>query len=301
MEGDMIALLRYWEPGQGERIGVRIGGTVHDVTASEPSLVGWLRSSVGRVNDAIAELEAVALRASTTHPYHALLNPPDERVPHLLPPADAQEVWAAGVTYERSRAARQEEAADGGDVYARVYAAERPELFFKAPAQRVVGPYAPVGIRRDSAWNVPEPELTLVVNPALEVVGVTVGNDMSSRDIEGANPLYLPQAKVYTASCALGPGWVLGALSDWPQTTIRISVDREGEIVVDDQVPTARIHRTVGELVEHLGRCIAFPDGALLMTGTGIVPSSDFSLHAGDIIRITIDGIGELINPVKVV
>lgn len=297
----MIALLRYWEPGQGERIGARVGETVHNVTASVPSLAGWLRASVGRVNDAIAQLEVVALRSAESHPFHSLLNVPDERVLHLLPPVDVQEVWAAGVTYERSRAARQEEAADGGDVYARVYAAERPELFFKAPGQRVVGPYAEVGIRRDSAWNVPEPELTLVLNPALEVVGVTVGNDMSSRDIEGANPLYLPQAKVYTASCAVGPGWVLGALGDWPPTTIRILVDREGEIVVDDQVATARIHRTISELVEHLGRCIAFPDGALLMTGTGIVPSYDFSLRPGDIIRITIDGIGELINPVKVI
>jgi 2-dehydro-3-deoxy-D-arabinonate dehydratase len=297
----MITLLRYWEPGQGARIGVRIGETVHDVTTSVPSLESWLRSSAGRVTDAIAQLEAAALRSSVGRPFDTLLNAPDEGVPHLLPPVDEQEVWAAGVTYERSRAARQEEAADGGDVYARVYAAERPELFFKAAGWRVVGPYAPVGIRRDSAWNVPEPELTLVVNPALEVVGVTVGNDMSSRDIEGANPLYLPQAKVYTASCALGPGWVLGALTDWPQTTIRISVDREGEIVVNDEVATARIHRTMDELVEHLGRCISFPDGALLMTGTGIVPPTDFSLRPGDVIRITIDGIGELINPVKVI
>jgi 2-dehydro-3-deoxy-D-arabinonate dehydratase len=297
----MIMLLRYWEPGPGECIGVRFGDTVHDVTADVPSLASWLRASAGRVDEAIAELEAAALRSGATQGYATLLNPPDPSMPHLLPPVDAQEVWAAGVTYERSRAARQEEAADGGDVYARVYAAERPELFFKAPAQRVVGPFADVGIRSDSAWNVPEPELTLVVNPALEVVGVTVGNDMSSRDIEGANPLYLPQAKVYTASCAVGPGWVLGLRETWPDTTIRIRVERGGAIVVDDEVATARIHRTLRELVGHLGRCLTLPDGALLMTGTGIVPSSDFSLRAGDVIRITIDGIGELLNPVKVI
>jgi 2-dehydro-3-deoxy-D-arabinonate dehydratase len=212
-----------------------------------------------------------------------------------------QDVWAAGVTYERSRQARQEEAVDGGDIYARVYAAERPELFFKARAGWVIGHLGEVGIRADAEWNVPEPELTLVINPALEVVGLTVGNDMSSRDIEGANPLYLPQAKIYTASCALGPQIALGRHESWPEITIRVTVERDGETIFEDSVSTARIHRRLDELVTYLGRSLSYPDGVLLMTGTGIVPSNDFTLRAGDRITVTIDDIGQLTNTVKVV
>jgi 2-dehydro-3-deoxy-D-arabinonate dehydratase len=301
MEQAMIALLRYHDPEHGPRIGVRLGDTVHDVTADVPSLGHWLRASAGRLSDALAELEAATLNSARTLAFATLDNAPDDRAPHFLPAVDEQDVWAAGVTYARSRDARQEEAVDGGDVYARVYAAERPELFFKAQGRAVVGPNDAVGIRADSAWNVPEPELTLVINPALQVVGMTVGNDMSSRDIEGANPLYLPQAKVYTASCALGPQWVLGAVEGWPQTTIRIAIERAGQLVVQDEVATSRIHRRVDELVEFLGRSLTFPDGVLLMTGTGIVPSADFSLQAGDTVRITIDGIGTLSNSVRVV
>jgi 2-dehydro-3-deoxy-D-arabinonate dehydratase len=164
-----------------------------------------------------------------------------------------------------------------------------------------VGHFDQVGIRVDSAWNVPEPELTLVINPALEIVGYTAGNDMSSRDIEGANPLYLPQAKVYTASCALGPQIVLGKLSAWPKVNIQIEVERSGQSVVQGTVSTDRIHRRADELVNWLGRSISFPDGVLLMTGTGIVPGSDFTLNAGDIVHVTIDGVGTLTNTVKVV
>jgi 2-dehydro-3-deoxy-D-arabinonate dehydratase len=219
----------------------------------------------------------------------------------LLAPIDQQEVWAAGVTYKRSQSARMEESETAADCYDRVYRSPRPELFFKASPHRVAGPGEPLRIRYDSLWNVPEPELALVLNSRLELVGFTIGNDMSSRDIEGENPLYLPQAKVYTASCALGPQWVLGAVEAWPQTTIRIAIERAGQTVVQDQVETSRIHRQVGELVDYLGRSLTFPDGVLLMTGTGIVPSADFSLQAGDLVRITIDGIGTLTNSVKVV
>ncbi len=239
MEQTMIALLRYHDPQRGVRVGVRMGDTVHDVTEAVPTLGHWLRASAGRLNDALADLEMAALQGAVTLPFAALDNPPDERAHHFLAAVDDQDVWAAGVTYARSRDARQEEAVDGGDVYARVYAAERPELFFKAQGRWVVGPHDAVGIRADSAWNVPEPELALVINPALEVVGMTVGNDMSSRDIEGANPLYLPQAKIYTASCALGPQWVLGAVESWPETTIRIAIERAGETVVQDEAPPA--------------------------------------------------------------
>jgi 2-dehydro-3-deoxy-D-arabinonate dehydratase len=216
-----------------------------------------------------------------------------------LAPVDDQEIWAAGVTYEKSRDARQEEAQDGGDVYARVYDAERPELFFKGHGSRAIGMYGQVGIRSDSHWNVPEPELALVLNPALEVVGLTVGNDMSSRDIEGANPLYLPQAKVYNASCALGPGIVLGAHQVWPITSIHLEIERQNAILFSSKVETSRIHRTMQILLAHLGRCNDFPDGAVLLTGTGIIPPSEFTLIVGDVTRIHIEGIGTLVNTVK--
>ncbi|MBI5667410.1 MAG: fumarylacetoacetate hydrolase family protein [Chloroflexi bacterium] len=296
----MIALLRFADPVLGERVGVRLDDTVYDVTERVPSVGAWLKSSAGRVEAAIDELRAVAQSSERRYPFEQVQNASGSGQ-YLLPPVDGQDVWAAGVTYERSRAARQEEAQDGGDIYARVYAAERPELFFKARGAWVVGHHGEVGIRHDSVWNVPEPELTLVINPALEVVGLTAGNDMSSRDIEGANPLYLPQAKVYTASCALGPQIVLGRVETWPDTMIRVQIARGGQVVIFDEVHTSRIHRRLDELVSYLGRCLSFPDGVLLMTGTGIVPSSDFTLQAGDVINVTIDGIGSLSNTVKVI
>jgi 2-dehydro-3-deoxy-D-arabinonate dehydratase len=297
----MITLLRYFDPGLGVRVGVRLDDTVYDVQEQFPTIAAWLKGSVGRVDAAIADLQAAAGNAANQRPFVSLLNPPSPDQAHLLPPVDEQDIWAAGVTYARSREARQEEAIDGGDVYARVYAAERPELFFKARGSWAVGHLGEVGIRADSGWNVPEPELTLVINPALEIVGYTAGNDMSSRDIEGANPLYLPQAKVYTASCALGTQIVLDKLTAWPTVIIQIEVARGGQVVVQDSVSTDRIHRRADELVSWLGRSLTFPDGVLLMTGTGIVPSSDFTLNAGDIIRVTIDGVGTLTNTVKIV
>jgi 2-dehydro-3-deoxy-D-arabinonate dehydratase len=297
----MIALVRYFDTVLCERVGVRIDDTVHDVHDHYPTLTSWLTSSVGRVEDAIADLRRAAQSSPQKFAYESLLNPPSLEQRHLLSPIDEQDVWAAGVTYERSRAARQEEAVDGGDIYARVYAAERPELFFKARAAWTVGPLGDIGIRGDSAWNVPEPELTLVVNPVLEIVGYTAGNDVSSRDIEGANPLYLPQAKVYTASCALGPQIVLGKLDAWPQVTIHIEIERAGRVVVEDSVATERIHRRADELVAWLGRSLTFPEGVFLLTGTGIVPRSDFTLQAGDVVIVKIDGVGTLTNTVKVV
>jgi 2-dehydro-3-deoxy-D-arabinonate dehydratase len=288
-------LVRFSHPHDGTRIGLVQDGTVHDITAEVESVAAWLRNSAGRVPQAIDTLISAAQRARQAYAT-------GEIGPlQWLPPVDTQEVWAAGVTYERSRAARQEEAIDGGDIYARVYAAERPELFYKAHGPQVVGPWGEVGIRSDSAWNVPEPELGLVINPALEVVGFTIGNDMSSRDIEGENPLYLPQAKVYTASCALGPGIVLQPLSDWPPATISLSIERDSQTAFSGTVHTDRIKRSLGELVSYLGRSNTFPDGVILLTGTGVVPPTDFTLAPGDVIHITIEGIGELVNTVKVV
>jgi 2-dehydro-3-deoxy-D-arabinonate dehydratase len=208
--------------------------------------------------------------------------------PFLPPVADRHEVWAAGVTYLRSRDARQSEAADGGDVYDRVYHAERPELFFKAIGWRVVGHGQPIRIRRDAHWNVPEPELTLVLNAGGEIVGCCAGNDVSSRDIEGANPLYLPQAKVYTGSCALGPGILLAGAAELANTAISVDVVRGGQSVFSGQIETAQMKRSLDELAAFLFRELEFPSGVFLMTGTGIVPPIDFSLEAGDVVRIAV-------------
>jgi 2-dehydro-3-deoxy-D-arabinonate dehydratase len=217
----------------------------------------------------------------------------------ILAPVGNQEVWAAGVTYFRSRTARMEESKDagGGDFYDRVYAAERPELFFKATARRVVGPGQPVRIRSDAKWSVPEPELTLLVSPAGTIVGYTIGNDMSSRDIEGENPLYLPQAKVYDGSCALGP-CVLLSPEPSRSTAIRLEIVRSGESAFTGNTTLAELKREPKELVTYLFRDSSFPQGAFLMTGTGIVPGDEFTLQRGDVIRIAIDGIGVLENHV---
>jgi 2-dehydro-3-deoxy-D-arabinonate dehydratase len=219
----------------------------------------------------------------------------------LLAPIDAQEVWAAGVTYYRSRTARmaESEVAGGGSFYDRVYSAARPELFFKALAHRVAGPGEKVRIRRDSKWNVPEPELALVISPAGKITGYTIGNDMSSRDIEGENPLYLPQAKVYDRSCALGPAILV---SDEPlpsSTGIGLEIRRQGAAVFSDSITLAAMKRRPEELVEYLYRETSFPNGCILLTGTGIVPPDGFTLQSGDEIAISIEGIGTLNNAVE--
>lgn len=217
----------------------------------------------------------------------------------ILAPVDAQEVWAAGVTYRRSRDARMEESSQK-DVYDLVYDAERPEIFLKATPERVVDPGEPVAIRSDSTWDVPEPELALVLNRHGEIVGFTVGNDMSSRSIEGENPLYLPQAKIYDGSAALGPVVVLASeIGDALGLRIQLVIERDGAEAFRGETSTAEIHRSLDELADYLFRGSAHPDGAFLMTGTGIVPPDDFTLQDGDIVHITIEGIGMLTNPVR--
>ncbi len=218
----------------------------------------------------------------------------------ILAPIGSQEVWAAGVTYFRSRDARMEESksAGGGDFYDRVYSADRPELFFKATAHRVVGHGQDVAIRRDAKWSVPEPELVLLVSPLGKILGFTIGNDMSSRDIEGENPLYLPQAKVYHRSCALGPA-ILVSSSELPRSTeIRMEILRAGALAFSGYIGVGAIKREFTSLVEYLYRDNAFPAGCFLFTGTGIVPPDSFTLSARDEIRISIDGIGILVNTV---
>jgi 2-dehydro-3-deoxy-D-arabinonate dehydratase len=221
-------------------------------------------------------------------------------VDNLTAPIGTQEIWAAGVTYLRSREARMEESKDagGGDFYAKVYEANRPELFFKATAYRTVGSGDVVRIRKDSQWNVPEPELTLFVCSQGTIEGYTVGNDMSSRDIEGENPLYLPQAKSYNASAAIGPCLYVSEAPIHPDSLIRLEIQRQTELIFSGQISINRMKRKHEELVEYLFRETSFPNGVYLMTGTGIVPPDHFTLKPGDEIKVSIENIGTLVNTV---
>ncbi len=250
-----------------------------DQLINHNDLAGYLRDSISKMK-----------------PLAASVQPAD-----LLPPIVSQEVWAAGVTYFRSRDARMEEAkkAGGGSFYDRVYSADRPELFFKASPHRVVGTGQNVRIRHDSRWNVPEPELTLVINHHGRIIGYTIGNDMSSRDIEGENPLYLPQAKVYSQSCALGPCILVADSTPAKETSIELIIVRNGREVFRGATTLAQLKRTPEELVGWLFRDNSFPAGTFLLTGTGVVPPDEFTLQLGDEIRITIEPIGTLINRVE--
>jgi 2-dehydro-3-deoxy-D-arabinonate dehydratase len=217
----------------------------------------------------------------------------------LLAPIDGEtEVWAAGVTYKRSEEARREESGTP-DIYAKVYTAKRPELFFKATPRRVAGPDAPIVIRADSTWDVPEPELALVINAHAEIIGYTIGNDVSSRSIEGENPLYLPQAKVYTNSCALGPAISLAwEIVDPYNLTIGLTIERNDRVYWQGETSTGELKRRFDELVAYLFLEDDFPDGVMLCTGTALVPERPFTLQPGDIVQITIDQLGTLRNPV---
>ena len=268
---------------------------------------GSIRLAAGDVESGPARLLdpkltiAAILRGGATGLAEAIAGGADrgDAVPRnvrILAPVDEQEVWAAGVTYERSRDARMEESTEAS-VYDHVYAAERPELFFKAAAWRVRGPGETIGVRRDSDWNVPEPELALVVTAGGEIAGYTIGNDVSSRTIEGENPLYLPQAKVYDGACALGPALVPAAAAR-PPFPLRLIVERNGSTVVDAAISTARIVRSLDELVGWLCRALELPAGAILLTGTGLVPETPFTLTDGDRVRIDGGPLGVLENPV---
>lgn len=215
----------------------------------------------------------------------------------LLAPVDSQDVWASGVTYKRSKVARMEESESAASHYDKVYDADRPELFFKSTPERVVGPHEAVRVRADSSWSVPEPELTLAINPAGKIVGYTVGNDMSARDIEGDNPLYLPQAKTYNQSCAMGP-WIWLTDEPIPASAIELEIRRGGEVISKDATSTDQIHRKLEDLVGWLFKEMDFPSGAFLLTGTGIIPEDNFTLEGGDEVTITIENIGTLNNPV---
>ena len=270
------------------RLGLIAGDHVIDIAnAGGPAtLAEALTLTAADLQD---RLDSVIVAGSSGHPRSSV---------QLAAPVDRQEAWAAGVTYRRSRDARMEESSEQ-DVYERVYDAERPEVFLKATPDRVSGPDEAIAIRGDSTWDVPEPELVLVINSDGETVGYTVGNDVSSRSIEGENPIYLPQAKIYVACAALGPvitlAWELPAIDD---LTIQLVIRRQGEVFFDESTSTSQIHRPFDVLIDYLRRYQRFDHGVLLMTGTGIIPPSEFTLEDGDVVEITIDQIGTLHNPV---
>jgi len=276
-------------PHPDVRVGLVEGGSVRDLTVA----------GVRRLDDLLerADLAEQLTRLRQSVP---VARPLDQV--QLLTPVESQEIWAAGVTYLRSKQARMEESDFSARAYDHVYEAARPEIFFKAVPEKVVSSGAAVGIRRDARWNVPEPELTLVISSSGALVGFTIGNDMSSRDIEGENLLYLPQAKIYAGSCAIGPWVVVGAAEDdVRQWTIRLEIQRGDAVVFAGETRVDQIKRRFGELIEYLFRSQTFPRGAMLLTGAGIVPPDAFTLAAGDRVRITISGIGTLENSVTVV
>ncbi len=259
--------------------------------------VGSLRDTPGLLSEILHSADPRQL-VSTLVNGKTLWDP--SFVTGFLAPVDRQEIWAAGVTYLRSSQARQAESEGAARFYDLVYKAPRPELFFKATPNRVSPPGGVVRFRKDSKWSVPEPELTLVISPKMKIVGATIGNDMSARDIEGENPLYLPQAKVYSGSCSIGPVIYLSKSPDELQNLeIVLEIHRNGELAFKGNTSTAQLARKLIDLVDWLGRENEFPNGVMLMTGTGIVPPDEFTLAKGDRVKITIEGIGTLENPVE--
>lgn len=278
-----MQIVRYQTPGGQAALGVlEPNGALRRLPNGPGLLADLLRLP-------LAELRAALEGAA----------PGGEPAGRLLAPIDGQtEVWAAGVTYKRSEEARVEESGTP-DIYTKVYSAVRPELFFKATPRRVAGPDQPISVRADSTWDVPEPELALVVNAQAEIVGYTIGNDVSSRSIEGENPLYLPQAKVYAGGCALGPGIVPAwEVADPYDLAIHMKIERGGRERWRGETSTSGLKRRLEELVSYLFREDDFPEGVVLCTGTALVPDSPFTLEAGDVVEISIDRLGTLRNPV---
>ncbi len=285
-------------PGGGCHLGVYEDGTVQALSSPDSSPVESFDALVelagGRAG--LTNVVRQLRRQGPAFSYRDLDRAPSPEAPHLLLPVQPHEVWAAGVTYERSREARLAETTTVG-IYDKIYDAERPELFFKATASRCVGPNTPIGIRSDSRWTVPEPELAVVLSEEGEVLGYTLGNDMSARDIEGENPLYLPQTKIYRACCSIGPAILL---SDEPverSLSLWCRIERRGREVFRGEVSTSRIRRPIAELVAYLRRANDIPPMTVLLTGTGIVPPDEFACEEGDMIEIGADEIGVLRNP----
>lgn len=295
-----MLIVRIWNPSTNVAALAAVdGGDAVDLShayASFSALIGAAR----REGTTAAPLAQAALKSSLLRwPLASLMQAEAHPVvAHLLQPVDAEEYWGAGVTYERSRLARMAES-QSADVYARIYQAERPEIFFKATPSRCVGPNQAVGIRADSRWSVPEPELALVLDGDGAILGYTLGNDMSARDIEGDNPLYLPQAKVYQACCAIGPAVLLAEGGQHPEFEITCRILRDGQEVFNGSTSTARMRRSFDELAAYLRRHNPLPQVTVLLTGTGIVPPDEFTLLDGDIVEISSPLMGTLRNPVE--
>jgi 2-dehydro-3-deoxy-D-arabinonate dehydratase len=276
-----------FQSSSGPHIGVEIDGARFDLSATAPEF-----QNIGTWLALLRPVAAVRDAMDACRQFPVAQNSP------ILPPVDLQEVWASGVTYQRSKIARMDESRKSANIYDQVYDAERPELFFKATPSRVVGHGMPIRIRRDSTWNVPEPELVLVLSSRGEIVGTTIGNDMSSRSIEGDNPLYLPQAKIYDGACAVGPVIDIRE-GETTSRSIGITIDRGGVTVFSGEISTSQMRRKPEDLSHWLFRELQFPAGVFLFTGTGIVPPNNFTLCAGDVVAITIEGIGTLRNTVE--
>jgi len=296
-----MRICRFWEPRLGPRLGLVVEEEVIDLTAMDPrgcaDISAWLK--LADPAEHIRRLAETARKNGPRIRMRELDRKPAATTRHLLAPIDTQEVWAAGVMYEPSRDTRVEESRGGGGFYGQVYEAARPQLVFKAMPHRVAGPNAPIRVRSDSEWTLPEPELAVVFTPELQVAGYTCGDDVSSRDIEGENPLYLQQAKTYVGCCALGPVIVLPDEFPNPDdTTISMVVIRDGMTIFQGETSTSCMRRRISDLVPYLGRDNAFPDGVVLLTGTGVVPPDDCALEADDVVEIIIDGVGLLRNPV---
>jgi len=294
-----MRVARFWVPGQGARLGVCEEGTVRALASPDSSplesfeaLVELAERAHGRLTDTVQQLR----KHGPAYSYRDLDRAPSPEALHLLLPVVAPEVWAAGVTYERSREARLAETTTVG-LYDKIYDAERPELFLKATASRCVGPNAPIGIRADSRWTVPEPELAVVLGEEGQILGYTLGNDMSARDIEGENPLYLPQTKIYRACCSFGPTILVIDEAVEGRLTLWCRIERRGREVFRGEVSTSRIRRPISELVAFLRRANDIPPMTVLLTGTGIVPPDEFACEEGDVIEIGSDEIGVLRNP----
>ncbi|MHB8523360.1 MAG: fumarylacetoacetate hydrolase family protein [Limisphaerales bacterium] len=282
-----MKLCRFQVAPSQKRVGlVADDRTILDLTAGGVDCLTSLLES----DDLVSQVNELARRDLPRHSVASV---------KLLAPIEQQETWAAGVTYQRSKQARMEESDFSATAYDLVYEAQRPELFFKCLAEKVVSPDEPVGIRQDARWSVPEPELALVLNSRGQLVGCTIGNDMSSRDIEGENLLYLPQAKIYHRSCSVGP-WITVGVSESGARAwgIQMQILRDAQVVFAGETSVNQIRRSFAELAASLFHCQVFSQGAVLLTGTGIVPPDDFTLQSQDVVRIIITGIGTLENPV---
>lgn len=301
-----MKLVRFCLPGKEVKIGLWEEDRVYDLTSLNPDLFSsFLKvldesySTGASIEDIIRNEREKCHKELKSYSYHALDKPPSMSGASLLMPLDPPEVWGFGVTYLRSRAAREFETKAKG-IYALVYEAERPEIFFKSTSSRCVGPNEPICIRSDSAWTVPEPELALILGRRCEIVGYTIGNDVSARDIEGENPLYLPQAKIYKGCCAIGPAIVLPEeIKNPKELDIKCRILRGDKKVFEGETNTSQIKRDLGGLLRHLCRDNPIPTGSVCFTGTGIVPPDDFKLRDGDFVEISIENIGTLRNPVK--